>query len=265
MLDQDGPARILTLSKDPYFRNFTVSQVGRHLNVRLRTPWHTQNGFPEAHVLNVFTARDWVEIRLSVEPGRLTVAIDGEPRVWVALPEVLFEDWDQSYRLALGNELTFDRPWVGEIAQAEVRVGENVVDYAKPGVLQIPATLSVVVPELNLVPFWDIALHDGLLNFIMFVPLGVLAGFWVGVNRRRARWSATLFAVGLVALFSSAIEVLQLGFPERFTSINDVILNTLGGAFGVLLARRLVETRRLVIEWEPNPGECNATELRSES
>jgi hypothetical protein len=238
-LDQDGPARILTLSKDPFFGNFTVGQAGHHLNVRVRSPWQTLNGFPGAQALNVFTTRDWVEIRLRVEPGQLRVAINGEPRVWMAFPEVLFEDWDQSYRLALGNELTLNRPWVGEIARAEVRVGETVVDYAKPGVLEIPATLPGVVPELDLVPFRGILLQDGLLNVIMFVPLGVLAGIWIGVRRGRGKWPAFAFAVGFVALFSSTLEVLQLGIPERFTSFDDVILNTLGGAFGVLLARQL--------------------------
>jgi len=247
LLDQEGPARILTLSQDPYFRNFTVGQSGHHLNVRLRSPWHTLNGVPEAYALNVFTTRDWVEIRLSVEPGQLKVAINGEPRVWVALPDVLFEDWNQSYRLALGNELTFNRPWVGEIARAEVRVGETVVDYAKPGVLQIPATLPGVVPKLNLVPFRGIVLYDGIFNVIGFVPLGVLAGIWIGGRRGRGRWPALVFAVGLMALFSSTLEVLQLGIPERFTSINDVILNTLGGALGVLLARRLAGKRAQVM------------------
>ena len=232
--DQVGPARILTLSKDPHFRNLTVGQQGTDLRVRVRTPWHTRNGTPEVRIANVFKGPEWVDIRVNVEPGQLAIAVNDVQRVRQAYPDSPFEDWEPSYRLALGNEFTLDRPWFGDIAKAEVRVGDVVMDYAQPGLLQMPPTFFL--SKLDLVPFWGITPRDGIVNFFGFIPLGLLAGIWAA--RRRGR---TVVACGLIALFSVTLESLQLALPERFTSVNDVILNTLGGTLGVLLANRLAK------------------------
>ena len=43
-LEQDGPARIVSLSKDPDHRNFTLGQSGSRLNFRVRTPLTGLNG-----------------------------------------------------------------------------------------------------------------------------------------------------------------------------------------------------------------------------
>lgn len=43
-LQQDGPARIVTLSKDKDQRNFTLGQIGSKLNFRVRTPLNGLNG-----------------------------------------------------------------------------------------------------------------------------------------------------------------------------------------------------------------------------
>lgn len=43
-VDQDGPARIVSFSTDPYHRNFDLGQKGRQLVFRLRTPVSGENG-----------------------------------------------------------------------------------------------------------------------------------------------------------------------------------------------------------------------------
>jgi len=54
-LEQDGPARIISNSKDPYSRNFTLGQDGSDLVFRLRTPMTGLNGTnPEFVIQKVF-------------------------------------------------------------------------------------------------------------------------------------------------------------------------------------------------------------------
>ncbi len=54
---QSGPARVLSLSNGPYYRNLTIGQIGKHLSLRLRTPMTQDNGLrPEFLVPNVFSS-----------------------------------------------------------------------------------------------------------------------------------------------------------------------------------------------------------------
>jgi glycopeptide antibiotics resistance protein len=63
-------------------------------------------------------------------------------------------------------------------------------------------------------------------NFILFIPLGFLLGVrWQLFNR----WSSVLV---LAATLSLAIEIIQFGLGGHDSSIDDVLLNTLGAMFG---------------------------------
>lgn len=71
------------------------------------------------------------------------------------------------------------------------------------------------------------ALVEALANVAMFVPYGVLAGLLL------RRWWVALLAG---AATSAAIELSQLLFlPSRVPSLQDVAMNTLGTAVGLLL------------------------------
>jgi len=115
---QTGPARILTLSSGPFARNFLLGQgvfggASDVFDVRFRSTGTDANGQPSltspegsletlaSHV--VFTRRpsgttsifvDGVEVARGTNPGDLS-------------------NWDETFRLALGNELSGDRPWSG--------------------------------------------------------------------------------------------------------------------------------------------------------
>jgi len=67
---QTGPARIFTISADPYLRNLTVAQEFHDLIVRLRTPSTTDNGLPPYIVPDVFLSYDWHELELSIAGGQ---------------------------------------------------------------------------------------------------------------------------------------------------------------------------------------------------
>lgn len=107
-----GPARILSLSRDPLSRNFTLGQVKGQYSLRLRTSQTDEQGLPELpsydnmllperqHVVAVY---DQVEVRFYVN-GEFAGqgARSGD-----------FSNWDPSFRLVLGNEASMDRQWAG--------------------------------------------------------------------------------------------------------------------------------------------------------
>jgi VanZ family protein len=68
-------------------------------------------------------------------------------------------------------------------------------------------------------------------NFLLFIPLGFLVSIrWRSFNR----WSTVLaFGIGL----SLGIETLQFGLGNHDSSFDDVLLNSLGAAFGHSLSR----------------------------
>lgn len=234
---QAGPARIVTLSPDPKSRNFTVGQDGDALILRLRTPWSTDNGTPAVLVPRVFATGTWVEVRIDVRPGQLKIDVGDTVHVRQRLPMTPLALWSPSHKLALGNELTGDRPWYGEIARAAVRVNQSVVDYAAPGMLEIP-TWIWHFDVSRLVPFQDLWIGDAVLNLVGFVPLGILFGFLV---RRRSRINPVVGwkPLGLVILVSAGLETLQVGFPDRNPSTDDLIFNGCGGAIGFFIADRI--------------------------
>ncbi len=99
--------------------------------------------------------------------------------------------------------------------------------------------------QINLVPFREIARgiraidHGyGIVNIwgnlVVFLPIGALT-----MLLARVRWWA---AVGLCALLSLGIEVTQ-HFLGRSSDVDDVILNTIGGAIGVAMAWAFLEVR----------------------
>jgi hypothetical protein len=120
-LGQDGPARILTLSKGPFQRNVTLGQ-GRWndqpsdvIDVRLRTTERSSNGRPSVTTSPGSLANRLVHVVY-------TRAADGQARIYLN-GEIVTEEtvdgtltnWNEDYRLALANEVGADRPWLGTL------------------------------------------------------------------------------------------------------------------------------------------------------
>ncbi len=229
---QSGPARLFTISRDPLHRNLTIAQDGADLVVRLRTPKTDLNGIPAHRVAGIFQDGGWKDIRVSIGPERLTIGVNGERLVAAPLPPAPLSKWDASYPLALGNELTHDRPWRGEVRRALVSVGGTSFDTISPESLYAPGFLWHR-PDLQLDPFKDLNLTDVLINFFGFIPLGVFLAFGTRAGRR----ATVLNLVALIATASLGLELLQLGFVGRYTSTSDFLLNTAGGAAGLFLPR----------------------------
>jgi len=234
---QFGPARILTLSRDPYSRNLTVAQEGEDLVVRLRTPSTDLNGLPGYQLPGALGAPGWHGIEIRIMPRRMEVSVDGAEALSAPLPENALADWAPSYRLALGNELSEDRPWLGEIRVASISAGgQPPIDYSRPGALDLPRHLAVTQAHIIANPFssprWSIN-RDFVLNLLGFIPLGALF-----VCLRGGRHGVVIATAACAAL-SLGIELGQLFLAGRVTETADLILNILGGALGAWLAARL--------------------------
>jgi VCBS repeat-containing protein len=117
---QDGPARIVTLSQDLYNRNFTLgqglwgTQSSALYDVRLRTTGTSDNGQPSLTSPDGSLTTDLTHVVYTRDAsGAATIYIDGVQRASRTV-DGDFSNWDESYRLALANELTGDRTWLGE-------------------------------------------------------------------------------------------------------------------------------------------------------
>ena len=111
---QRGPARLLTLSLNSVQRNATLGQDGDRFDARLRTTTTDDNGLPSlmsptgsvatkpTHV--VFTRRRTGHTRLYVNAQ---VVSEGR-----AAGEL--SNWNETFRLGLGDELSGQRAWLGK-------------------------------------------------------------------------------------------------------------------------------------------------------
>lgn len=234
---QFGPARIFTLSSNPVLRNITVGQQGSSLDVRVRSQRTTLNGTPGYGIKNVFAEPGWHRIDIEISGKALEIRVDGDMLVIEQLTEPVMDVWDSGYQIAFGNELSGDRPWLGEIRMAVVQVGDHSFDYLAPGALQIVDNFSVMKANtahfttFTNLQFNNASIFDWAINFLGFWPFGWLVGML-----RRPR-SGILLATLLAAAMSATIETSQLLFlVDRFPSSVDLFFNTLGGAMGAWVA-----------------------------
>jgi len=112
---QDGPARIVTLSKSSVERNVTLGQDGNKFDARLRTTKTSTNGIP-----SVPTKANTVKTELThlvyahSKNGDTRIFINGKQ---VAKTQVAGDltNWDRSLKLAFADEYSGGRPWLGTL------------------------------------------------------------------------------------------------------------------------------------------------------
>lgn len=74
---QTGPARILSISSDPYHRNLTLAQEATNLVIRLRTPNSGENGLnPELIAPDVFADEQVHNLIITYRPPVLSLYVD---------------------------------------------------------------------------------------------------------------------------------------------------------------------------------------------
>ena len=135
---QDGPARMVTLSGGSSERNFTLGQEGDKVDVRLRTTKTSGNGIPSLNSPGRSLAPRLTHIVYTRNRGgRTRLFLSGKQQVEKRVPGAM-ANWNGKYRLALANELSSDRPWLGTfhlvaIYSRDLSVGE-VAQHFKAGV-----------------------------------------------------------------------------------------------------------------------------------
>ena len=135
---QDGPARMVTLSGGSSDRNFTLGQEGDKVDVRLRTTKTSGNGIPSLNSPGRSLAPRLTHIVYTRNRGgRARLFLNGKQQAEKRVPGAM-ANWNGKYRLALANEFSSDRPWLGmfhlvAIYSRDLSVGE-VAQHFKAGV-----------------------------------------------------------------------------------------------------------------------------------
>ena len=135
---QDGPARMVTLSGGSSERNFTLGQEGDKVDVRLRTTQTSGNGAPSLGGPSRSLASKLTHVVYTRNRGgRARLFINGKQQAEKHVAGAT-TNWNGKYRLALANELTKDRPWLGTfhlvaIYSRDLSAGE-VADHFEAGV-----------------------------------------------------------------------------------------------------------------------------------
>lgn len=116
-LSQSGPARIVSLSSNTRRRNFTLGQDDSAFDMRLRTTSTNSNGTrPSASSPDgAIAANELTHVVYTRDANGLASFYVNNELVKTQTISGSFDNWDDSYRLGLANELTGDRPWLGTL------------------------------------------------------------------------------------------------------------------------------------------------------
>ncbi len=112
-VQQDGPARVVTLSRNTNERNFTLGQDGDRFDARLRTTKTSTNGMPSLASKSKSLSTDWTHVAYAWGPsGSARLYLDGKLQAEKSLAGAV-SNWNDGFQLALANELSSERPWLG--------------------------------------------------------------------------------------------------------------------------------------------------------
>jgi len=263
-LDQTGPARIITYSSGAGARNVTLGQVQDRLVVRLRTDQTDENALAhEIAVPGAFIAGRLSHIVVTYDFRQLRVYVDGLLLGGIRQPTGDFSTWDDAHRIALGNEVTGERPWRGTITRAalypraldtaEVLRNREAGGFpdgadtpllawdfadglperpggALPTDLQRPAVFTEGRWPSFLAP---VPRHpsDFAHGFVAFFAIGVLLAASLGTDRRRR------FAVAAIAAATGALlaELAQGYVVGRTSALIDLAGALAGAAAGLFI------------------------------
>lgn len=74
---------------------------------------------------------------------------------------------------------------------------------------------------------------DWLANILLFIPLGFVAMGWLCVDRPQRTLGPVFLILPSCTILSALLEFAQIWFPPRFTSLDDVVAETIGAWLGI--------------------------------
>ena len=185
---QNGPARLFTLARDTHVQNVVIGQVGDDLVVRLRGLCrgfraHAAACPKQLRIRDVFATSEWVDIDLLVEPNRATLRVGSRPPLEMRIADQPLRGWDATHRLALGNDVSGLRPWIGELQRVTINTPLGSEDWLEPTRLELPDGFWLLDRQPKLFPFYHVSRGDVVVNLLLYVPLailmtGMLQGLW---------------------------------------------------------------------------------------
>ncbi len=126
---QDGPARILSISRDASSRNMTLGQQGSQFILRLRTSETNEQGQPAITTPeNTVRAGELQHLAVTYDGHAAVFYVDGEPVSETThfsgdMGIATLQNWDETMHLMLGNEFDGQRFWCGTIHLAAIYGG----------------------------------------------------------------------------------------------------------------------------------------------
>ena len=118
-MDQAGPARIVSFSKDSNRRNFTLAQEGKNIVMRLRTPDTGLNGLnPQVSVCQI-TPNEPMHIIISYYQANLYCYLNGKLVYQGSDVRGDFSNWEACH-LIFGDEYSGGRNWAGKIKNVSI-------------------------------------------------------------------------------------------------------------------------------------------------
>lgn len=119
-LEQEGPARILTFSKNSSERNFTVGQEKDRFEIRLRTTKTGKNGTPGLQTPGGSAGTRKTQLVFTWRKGGdALIYLDGREVVKKRIGGDL-GNWNDTFTLAIGDEMSGSRLWQGDVTTAAI-------------------------------------------------------------------------------------------------------------------------------------------------
>ena len=118
-LDQSGPARIISFSKDITHRNFTFGQDGERFTMRIRTPRTGTNATGGEFSFGKITSGKPTHVIVSYFEGNVYCYIDGELTYVSNGTQGDFSNWEP-YPLLFGDEASGGRNWEGKLSRIAI-------------------------------------------------------------------------------------------------------------------------------------------------
>lgn len=162
---QNGPARIVSVSDDIFNRNVTLGQNASEYDARLRMTIANNNGQPSTATTNGSANTQLRHVVFTRNSTGTALYVDGS-LVGSRSDAGDLTTWNASYALTLANEMTGDRPWLGEfrlvalydraLTAGEVinnfTLGEGSAPAATPTPVPVPTSTPAPVPTSTPVP-----------------------------------------------------------------------------------------------------------------